>query len=391
MANFFNNSNNNGNGNPFTGAPAQEVTLEARIDAAVASGLTVVTMPWGANPRKKKDGTESKHLLMTQKGPIGFGQYGVFASIRVEGFLTWIPSAGPDGRPQGGEWAYPTAHRRGEEGDEPVPGAAIRGFHKLFLETWKRDLRKQAEEYDRMGKAQLAKQTLMLIKGFDITSVFGTQLNFSLPTTVADLKALKAEGLGLASAQGKAREGRATMVHNVVMAVEFAYQEDGNFGLRVKEVLDWRAPLLTIPSGGGEILSQQAVLEALTAPEEEDESGTLDRMNAKVLALAGKRSKSALKREARARIKKWAATIGVDPKLLEAMVKAKAGAKGVAWGAANVKPTKEEVQQWAESKGEGGGESQAQVETETSVEAGESLLTKPEEDPIDPADIDVEV
>ena len=427
MANFFNNTNSasvTAAGSSVVMPPSAfsgktpEVILQEKITAALEGGHWVVSLPWGGNPRPKKDGKESQWLLMNQKGPIGYGQYGVFADIRAEGFLLWMPEADATGRPTRGSWAYPTSHRRGDEGDEPVPGAKLSGFHKLMIANWKLKAKKIAEGYEDLAEEETllgnlaeakvlkdkAKAALATASQYSIADVFGKKFNFNIPQlSVAELQAMKANGMAQAQAKlgGKKLE-KATMTFNMILSIDFQYSEDGEYSIVVHDVLEQYAPVITIPNGSRMALSQQEVLAALML----DEGNTVSKearvasLDAEMGVLSSKQGKNADKKEARKAIKRMAAELELEVGALEEYIKDKAGRMGLAWGVANLKPTKAEVIAWAN----GGNTSTsapnesvqagAKAEEEQEVVPQGSLLPNHQTEEAalpDAADIDVEV
>lgn len=366
-------------------------SLDEKIKSALKAGQWVVSIPWGANPRPKKDGGESKHLLMTQKGPIGFGQYGVFGSVRAEGFLVWMPEILEGGYPniEKGSWIYPTSHRRGTDGDEPIQGAKISGLHKVFLGHWKQELLGAAEEYRALGLEAKAKQAEDTAKGFALEDVFGKQLNFSLPITVGELRALKATGQALATAKG-GKTDRATMVHNLIIAVDFGYAEDGEYTLLVRQVLETQAPLMTIPSGSRQTLNQSNIWAALSSIEEDNAEDKVAILDSKVASLGSKQGKNKNKKQARKTLNRLAATLEIDRQMLEDYISSKSGRNGLVWGVENLSPTKEEILKWA-AAAEGCGNPQESVKEGVEQEGLLPSKQTEAEEILDPEDLEVEV
>lgn len=429
MANFFNNNSASvsttaaGSSvvmppvSAFSGKTA-EVILQEKITAAIESGHMVVSLPWGGNPRPKKDGNPSKHLLMTQKGPIGYGQYGVFADVRAEGFLLWLPEGDKvTGRPTRGSWLYPTSHRRGDDGDEPVPGAKLGGLHKVMANHWKRRMQSIAADFTELAddaalegnlseskalKDEAAK-ALATAQGFSISEVFGKKFNFNIPMlTVSELKAMKEMGIAQAQAKlGGAKTDKATMVYNLVLSVDIQYSEDGEFSISVHDVLEQYAPVMTIPNGSKNTLSQLEIMQALMLGEGE----TMSKAD-KVAALKtemGVLSSKLGKKEAIKRLKKVALEMQLDYDLVQRFVKDKAERMGFAWGVENLKLDKAEIMTWASAPtGNNASESvQAGAKAEEASEVKEeqevvpqgSLLPNHQTEAAlpDAADIDVEV
>ena len=425
MANFFNNTNSasvTAAGSSVVMPPlafsakTPEVILQEKITAAIESGHWVVSLPWGGNPRPKQDGKESKHLLMTQKGPIAYGQYGVFADIRAEGFLMWMPEGDAYGRPTRGNWVYPTSHRRGDDGDEPVPGAKLSGFHKLMVHTWKLKAQKVAEGYIDLAEEETtsgnhpqakvlrdkAKEVLDTANSYGIKEVFGKKFNFNIPMlTVPELQAMKVTGMAQAKAKlGGAKLEKATMTFNLILSIDFQYSEDGEFSIQVHDVIEQYAPLMTIPNGSRTAMTQLEVLQAMQLDEGSSISkeARLAALDTQAGVIASKGGKNADKKEARKAIKRMAAELELEVGALEEYIKDKAGRMGLAWGVANLKPTKAEVIAW----GNGGNTSTstpaesaqagAKSEEEQEVVPQGSLLPNHQEADIpDAADIDVEV
>lgn len=421
MANFFNNTNSasvTAAGSVVMppsafSSKAPEVILQEKITAALEGGHWVVSLPWGGNPRPKQDGKESKHLLMTQKGPIAYGQYGVFADIRAEGFLMWMPEGDASGRPTRGNWVYPTSHRRGDDGDEPVPGAKLSGFHKLMVHTWKLKAQKVAEGYIDLAEEETisgnhpqakvlrdkAKEVLDTANSYGIKEVFGKKFNFNIPMlTVPELKAMKVNGMAQAQAKlGGAKLEKATMTFNLILSIDFQYSEDGEFSIQVHDVIEQYAPLMTIPNGSRTAMTQLEVLQAMQLDEGSSisKAARLAALDTQAGIIASKGGKNADKKEARKAIRLMAAEMEVDIKALEAYITERAGRKGMAWGAANLKPTKEEVLNWAKegntSNPNESVQAGAEAQEETPVTPQGSLLPNHQSDTPDAADIDVEV
>lgn len=430
MANFFNNTNSasvtyTAAGSSVVMPPVSafsgktpEVILQEKITAAIESGHMVVSLPWGGNPRPKKDGNPSKHLLMTQKGPIGYGQYGVFADVRAEGILLWLPEADATGRPTRGSWLYPTSHRRGDDGDEPVPGAKLSGLHKLMANHWKRRMQSIAAHFTELAEdaalegnlkeskalKEQAAEALATAQAFSIKEVFGKKFNFNLPMlTVQELQGMKAQGMAQAQAKlGGAKTDKATMVYNLVLSVDIQYSEDGEFSISVHDVLEQYAPVMTIPNGSKNTLSQLEIMQALMLGEGE----TMSKAD-KVAALEtemGVLSSKLGKKDAIKRLKKVALEMQLDYDLVQRFVKDKAERMGFAWGVEHLKLDKVEILAWAEvPTGNNPSESVAasakaeeasEVKEEQEVVPQGSLLPNHQTEEAalpDAADIDVEV
>jgi hypothetical protein len=351
MANYFSNSPASASSSVLGAPKSPEQSLHEKILGAIEMGHWVVSLPWGANPRKK-DGRESQHLLMSQKGPIGYGQYGVFGSIRAEGFLVWNFQTVEDGKvdPASGGWQYPTPHRRGEDGDTPIPGADISGMHRLMLENWRAEHLALANEYRELGEEAEAKKVEAEAMGFTLADVFGKQLTFSLPMEVGQLRALKAQGLAAAGAGRKPE--KAVMVFNLILAVDFTYSEDGEYGIKVVEVLETCAPLLTIPNGSRQILDQSKVLAALNARGNNNNTSKEEKLRQlaeKRGVLLSKQGVNAKKKEARKKLAKVAKAMGVDSQKLQEYIKQRAGGMGLVWGVENLQFSKEEIEAWMAS------------------------------------------
>lgn len=435
MADFFNNTNSasvTAAGSSVVMPPSAfsgktpEVILQEKITAAIESGHMVVSLPWGGNPRPKKDGNPSKHLLMTQKGPIGYGQYGVFADVRAEGILLWLPEADATGRPTRGSWLYPTSHRQGEDGDEPVPGAKLGGLHRVMANHWKRRMQSIAAEFTELAEdaalegdvkeskalKEKAADALATAQGFSIDQVFGKKFNFNLPMlSVAELQAMKQQGIAQAQAKlGGAKTDKATMVYNLILSVDIQYSEDGEFSISVHDVLEQYAPLMTIPNGSKNTLSQLEIMQALMLGEGEtiSKADKVAALDTEMKVLSSKQGKNADKKEARKAIRLMAAELELEVGALEEYIKDKAGRMGLAWGVANLKPTKAEVIAWANggnasttapnesvqagAKSEVEGEASETKEEQEVVPQGSLLPNHQTEAALpDAADIDVEV
>ena len=405
MSNFFNTFNANGSSSKVF--VAKEPTLAEKIQDAVSQGHMVVSLPWGGNPKPKKNGGDSKWVLMTQKGPIVDGYNGVnggtFASIRAEGFILWMPSTiDEEGNVTPGHWEFPTSHRRGDGGDEPIPGAKPSGFHKLILGIWKIKARALAAQYRELGEEGKAKDLLTQVSGLGIESVFGKQFNFSIPgLTSGDLMGMKAEGLALAQDAGR-KPDKAKMVYNLVLAIDINYSEDDEVSIIVREVIETRAPLMTIPQGGKEILHQNLLLEAmmLEVEEEMEKAQKLASLDAKAANLMSKKDgKNAGKKELRRKLEALASNLGLSYETVETFYKAKKHPAGVtAAFKANPSPTKEEVEAFLVGEKYAKENTESPVSPEASVQKGaeaqekkNTLLNQEKEEEIYPNLIDSEV
>lgn len=398
MSNFF---------NTFNAASskvtlAKEPSLAEKIQDAVKRGHMVVSLPWGGNPKPKKDGNESKWVLMTQKGPIVDGPNGVFGSIRAEGFILWMPPIeDEEGNVIPGHWEFPTSHRRGDAGDEPIPGAKASGFHKLILGIWKLKARALAEEYKALGEKDKAKDLLTQVSSLGIEAVFGKQFNFNIPgLTSGDLMAMKAEGLAIAQAEGR-KADKAKMVYNIILAIDINYSEDDEISIVAREVIENRAPLMTIPQGGKEILPQNLLLEAmmLEVEEEMEKAQKLASLDAKAANLISKGGKNAGKKEVRRKLEALATKIGVSYQAIESFYKAKKHPAGIAEAMkASPNPTKEEVEAFLVGEEYAKENKENTVSPEASVQKGaeaqekkNTLLNQEKEEEIDPNLLDTEV
>lgn len=374
MSNFFNTFNANGSASSKV-FMAKEPTLAEKIQDAVGRGHMVVSLPWGGNPKPKQNGGDSKWLLMTQKGPIVDGPNGVFGSIRAEGFILWMPPIqDEEGNVTPGHWEFPTSHRRGDGGDEPIPGAKPSGFHKLILGIWKIKARALAAQYRELGEEGKAKDLLTQVSGLGIESVFGKQFNFSIPgLTSVDLMAMKAEGLALAQDAGR-KPDKAKMVYNLILAIDINYSEDDEVSIIVREVIETRAPLMTIPQGGKEILHQNLLLEAmmLEVEEEMEKAQKLASLDAKAANLMSKKDgKNAGKKELRRKLEALASNLGLSYETVETFYKAKKHPAGVtAAFKANPSPTKEEVEAFLVGEEYAKENTESPVSPEASVQKG---------------------
>jgi hypothetical protein len=393
MANLFNQTQQSSFNANFTGSTFKEPSIQEKITSALKKGQWVVSIPYGANNKKTQAGKESQHLLMTQKGPIGWGANGVFGVVRAEGFLVWKPSLKEtqDGTTvdlTSGEWEYPTPHRRGEEADEPIKGAKVSGFHKLVLNTWKLKAREVISQYEALGKQEKADSLRKAIKEYSIGDVFAKQFNFSLPLEKYELEEMKVQAWARAQAMGHGKLDKAKMVYNLILAIGFNYSSDGEFSVIVHEVLSKYEPVMTIPNGERSLLGNQEILMAMYLDEEEESKEAIEAsLDAQAEILKEKvGGKNKAKKEALSFIKKQAALLELSKEVVEEYIKEKAGRMGLVWGAKNISLSKEEILNWVNTpKGEG--ETPLPVSPEETIQAGAQASTSQEEEEVDPADI----
>lgn len=205
-------------------------------------------------------------LLMSQKGSIGHGQYGVFGKIRTEGFLVWKPSLDSKGNPDpyNGEWEQPTAHKRGQEGDVPILGAAPQGLHRVMLAYWQDEMLKTAEELQNAGLVEQADDLVDQAEKLTIADVFGIEMSLNLNTlsNASELINLKAQAMSLRPP--KADKTKAVMAFNLVLAVTFQTDEEENIRLKVDEILDWTSPVQVIGSTVRKNISQAWLVQQMT-------------------------------------------------------------------------------------------------------------------------------
>jgi len=393
MANLFNQTQQSSFNANFTGEPS----IQEKITSALKKGQWVVSIPYGANNKKTQAGKESQHLLMTQKGPIGWGANGVFGVVRAEGFLVWKPALKEteDGTTvdlTSGEWEYPTPHRRGEEGDEPIKGAKTSGFHKLVLNTWKLKAREVISQYEALGKKEKADSLRKAIKEYSIADIFGKQFNFSLPMEKHELEEMKVQAWARAQAMGHGKLDKTKMVYNLVLAIGFNYSSDGEFSVIVQEVLSKDSPVMTIPNGERSLLGSQEILMAMYLDDEEESQEALEAsLDAQAEVLKEKvGGKNKAKKEAMAFIKNKAALLELSKEVIEEYLKEKTGRMGLVWGTKNIPLKKEEILDWVNTpKGEGETPTPVVPPSET-IQAGAQAASTSQEE-VDPADINVEV
>lgn len=294
------------------------------IANAFAQGHWVVAFPWGANARETtKGGQQTKHLLMTQKGPIGYSSTGnVFGVIRSEGFLVWKPAMDVDGNVNvmAGSWQLPTACRKGDDGmDAIVPGAKVQGMHQLIIGAWRGELKKLAAEFESMGDSGKANQLRKDAAAFGVADAFAKEINFNLPIGVPQLQEMKAQAQAAAAAEGISRK-TSKMVYNCVMAVNFGLDADGEFKMRVVRIIDAFAPVQTIPSGEFQLLAQDEIMTALMGGDEafESKEDKAARLSARAEAIASNSGKASKKRKDGQAIKALAAQIGCEYEVLKA-------------------------------------------------------------------------
>lgn len=330
MANFF--ASNNVASSPapgYNGGFPQVTPEQARMQGiaqAFAQGNWVVSFPWGANARElTKGGNVTKHLLMTQKGPIGYSAVGnVFGVIRAEGFLVWKPAVDSEGNVNvmAGSWQLPTSHRKGEDGyDAIVPGAKTQGMHQLIIGAWRGELRKLAAEFEAMGDKSKADELRKDAAAFGVADAFGKEINFNLPFGVPQLQEMKAQAQAAQAAEGVNRKS-SKMMYNCIMSVNFGLDADGEFKMRVIDVIDPYAPLQTIPSGEFQLLGQEEIMAALMGSDEANESAEdkRTRLEARAEAIASNSGKASAKRKDGQAIKALAVQMGCDYGVLKAVL-----------------------------------------------------------------------
>ena len=329
MANFFSNRPIVSSPSPAASGFSQpqvnpEQARMQGIAQAFAQGHWVVAFPWGANARElTKNGQVTKHLLMTQKGPIGYSSTGnVFGVIRAEGFLVWKPALGADNSPNvmGGSWQLPTSHRKGDDGlDALVPGAKTQGMHALIIGAWKGAMKKLAAELEAEGESIEAKQVLDKANSFSVADAFGKEINFNLPIGVPQLQEMKAQAQAAAAAEGINRK-TSKMTFNCILAVTFGLDADGEFKMRVVNIIDAYAPVQTIPSGEFQLLGQDEIMTALMGGDEafESKEDKVARLTARAEAIASNSGKAAKKRKDGQAIKALAAQVSCEYEVLKA-------------------------------------------------------------------------
>lgn len=329
MANFFSNRPIVSSPSPAASGFSQpqvnpEQARMQGIAQAFAQGHWVVAFPWGANARETtKGGQQTKHLLMTQKGPIGYSSTGnVFGVIRSEGFLVWKPAMDVDGNVDvmAGSWQLPTACRKGDDGyDSIVPGAKTQGMHQLIIGAWKGELKKLANEFKAMGDEAKANQLMKDAAAFGVADAFGKEINFNLPIGVPQLQEMKAQAQAAAAAEGISRK-TSKMVYNCIMAVTFGLDADGEFKMRVIHIIDAYAPVQTIPSGEFQLLQQDEIMTALMGGDEafESKEDKVARLTARAEAIASNSGKASKKRKDGQAIKALASQVGCEYEVLKA-------------------------------------------------------------------------
>ena len=307
----------------FGGFSQPQITPEqARMQAiadAFSQNLWVVSFPWGANAQNMiKDGSrETKHLLMTQKGPIGYSSTGnVFGVIRAEGFLIWKPSLDADNNVNimTGSWQLPTACRQGpDKKDVLIPGAKTQGMHSLILGGWKTAMKKLAAELEAVGETAKAKEVLEKAASFSIADAFSKEINFNLPIGIAQLQEMKAQAAAAAAAEGVNRKS-SKQVFNCVLAVTFGLDADGEFKMRVHHIIDAYAPVMTIPCGEFNPFEMNEIMSAIMAGEVENESKEekVERLTARAEAIASNSGKAAKNRKQGKEIEILAKQVGCD-------------------------------------------------------------------------------
>lgn len=294
----------------------EQARMQAIADAFKTAGTWVVSFPWGANVREMtKGGQQSKHLLMTQKGPIGYSSTGsVFGVIRAEGFLVWKPGLDADNNVSimNGNWQLPTSHRKGDDGmDAIVPGAKTSGMHQLIIGAWRGELKKLANEFESMGNTVKAEQLRKDAAAFGVADAFGKEINFNLPIGVEKLQEMKAQGQ--AAAEGVSRK-TSKMVYNCILAVNFGLDADGEFKMRIVNVIDAYAPVQTIPSGEFQLLQQDEIMTAIMGGDEAFESveDKTARLEARAEAITSNSGKAAKNRKQGKEIEILAKQVGCD-------------------------------------------------------------------------------
>lgn len=311
-----------------------EESLKDKIARSLIAGSWVVSIPWGANVRKTKEGKDSKMLLMSQKGSIGCGQFGVFGKIRMEGFLVWKPALDSQGNPDpyNGEWEQPTSHKRGEEGDIPLLGAAPQGIHRLALAYWREEMIKTAEDLDNAGMPEEALALLENAEKLDITSVFGLQLSINLEeSTPSQLVALQAQAK--AQRPHGADPNKAVMVHNLVLAIQFQTDEEENFRIHVDEILDWVAPLKVIGSTTRKNISQAWLVKQMSQEPVAPQVGKAEalRQKAKILGDKVGGANSRKKEGLYPKVEAKAKALGIPKDLLLKYLKDQKSQRGPLW------------------------------------------------------------
>ena len=331
MANFFSSANVVASPAPgFGGGFAQpQVNAEQARMQGIASAFTqghwVVSFPWGANSQEMtKDGSrQTKHLLKSQKGVVGYSTQGnVFGVIRAEGFLVWKPGVDAEGNINvlNGSWQLPTACRKGDDNlDALVPGAKTQGMHQLIIGAWRGELKKLAGEFESMGNKAKAEQLRKDAAAFGVGDAFGKEINFNLPIGVPQLQEMKAQGQAQAAAEGINRK-TSKMTFNCIMAVTFGLDADGEFKMRVVNIIDAYAPVMTIPSGEFQALRQDEIMTALMGGDEAFESveDKAARLEARAEAITSNSGKASKKRKDGQAIKVLAAQVGCEYEVLKA-------------------------------------------------------------------------